>query len=111
MAGSESDKSSCDCQPPFAGQYLRRDIPREWWTSSAVGGCRFLFQSPALVQLNWWTWGLVLYFLSLTASSPEPPAAYSGCTLTTPYKRSSPSLIAAIIHRKLIWPPGAATFG
>ena len=28
-----------------------------------------------------------------------------------PYKRSSPSLIAAIIHRKLICPPGAATFG
>src|SRR6185503_12741095 len=25
-----------------------------------------------------------LYFLSLTASSPEPLAAYSGCTFTTP---------------------------
>src|ERR1044072_6045559 len=24
------------------------------------------------------------YFLSLTASRPEPPAAYSGCTFTTP---------------------------
>src|SRR6185369_3905690 len=26
----------------------------------------------------------LLYFLSLTASRPDPPAAYSGCTLTTP---------------------------
>src|SRR6185503_20854308 len=52
-----------------------------------------------------------LYFLSLTASRPDPLAAYSGCTFTTPYRRSSPSRIAAIIHRKLIWPPGAATFG
>src|SRR5262245_30209054 len=43
-----------------------------------------------------------LYFRSLTASRPELPAAYSGCTLTTPKRRSSPSLIAAIIHRKLI---------
>src|ERR1700752_863486 len=25
-----------------------------------------------------------LYFLSLTASRPDPPAAYSGCTFTTP---------------------------
>src|SRR6185295_6644216 len=49
------------------------------------------------------------YFLSLTASRPDPPAAYSGCTFTTPYRRSSPSLIAAIIQRKLICPPGAAT--
>src|SRR5687767_5999717 len=62
-----------------------------------------------------WVGGIVrhfcFYFLSLTASRPDPLAAYSGCTFTTPYKRSSPSLIAAIIHRKLICPPGAATFG
>src|SRR5438132_11438559 len=45
------------------------------------------------------------------ASRPDPPAAYSGCTFTTPYWRSSPSRIAAIIHKKLICPPGAATLG
>src|SRR5205814_3234325 len=45
------------------------------------------------------------------ASSPDPPCAYSGCTLTTPNWRSSPSRIAAIIQRKLIVPPGADTFG
>ena len=44
-------------------------------------------------------------------SSPVGIAANSGCTLTTPYWRSSRSRFAAIIHRKLIEPPGAATFG
>src|SRR5437867_9688615 len=44
-------------------------------------------------------------------SSPVGDPANSGCTLTTPYCRSSRSRLAAIIHRKLIEPPGAATFG
>src|SRR5437763_1172195 len=45
------------------------------------------------------------------ASNPDPPAAYSGCTLTTPNCRSSPSRMAAIIQRKLMAPPGAETLG
>src|SRR5207249_1146727 len=32
------------------------------------------------------------------ASNPEPPCAYSGCTLTTPNWRSWPSRFAAIIQ-------------
>ena len=47
-------------------------------------------------------------------SSPvEPRTARrnSGCTLTTPNRASSSSRFAAIIQRKLICPPGAATFG
>src|SRR5262245_46676025 len=44
-------------------------------------------------------------------SSPVGAPANSGCTLTTPYFRSSFSRLAAIIHRKLIDPPGAATLG
>jgi hypothetical protein len=54
---------------------------------------------------------LTHYRFSLPASIPEPPAAYSGCTLTTPNCLSSRSRFAAIIHRKLIDPPGAATLG
>ena len=49
--------------------------------------------------------------LALAASSPEGVAAKSGWTLTTPYWRSLSSVCAAIIHRKLMEPPGAATFG
>src|SRR5215467_12366746 len=45
------------------------------------------------------------------ASSPDPIAANSGCTLTTPYWRSICSVFAAIIHTKLIGLPGAATLG
>ena len=45
------------------------------------------------------------------ASRPDPAVAYSGCTLTTPNWRSSTSRWAAIIHRKLMEPPGAATLG
>src|SRR5213594_2959301 len=45
------------------------------------------------------------------ASRPDPLCAYSGCTLTTPNCRSSPSRMAAIIQRKLIAPPGAETLG
>src|SRR5262249_14546216 len=46
------------------------------------------------------------------ASSPDrPPAAYSGWTFTTPNFRSTSSRCAAIIQRKLIGLPGAATFG
>ena len=48
---------------------------------------------------------------ALAAPSPEGSAAKSGCTLTTPNWRSASSGWAAIIHRKLIEPPGAATFG
>ena len=48
---------------------------------------------------------------ALPGSRPEPLAAYSGCTLTTPNWRSSPSRCAAIIQRKLIEPPGAPTPG
>ena len=48
---------------------------------------------------------------ALAASSPEGIAAKSGWTLTTPYWRSVSSVCAAIIHRKLMEPPGAATFG
>src|SRR5579864_4761405 len=44
-------------------------------------------------------------------SRPEPSAAKSGWTLTTPYWRSASSTLAAIIQTKLIDPPGAATFG
>ena len=44
-------------------------------------------------------------------SSPEPVAAKSGCTFTTPNNRSSSSRFAAMNQRKLIAPPGAATFG
>lgn len=43
-------------------------------------------------------------------SSPEPIAANSGWTFTTPYWRSSPSRLAAVIQMKLICAPGAATF-
>src|SRR5687768_14963737 len=53
--------------------------------------------------------GLPIHFFPL--SRPDPPAANSGCTLTTPNSRSSSSRVAAIIQRKLICPPGAATFG
>src|SRR5688572_790291 len=43
------------------------------------------------------------HFLSaLPASRPDGVVANSGCTLTTPYWRSSFSRLAAIIHRKLI---------
>src|SRR5437763_110830 len=45
------------------------------------------------------------------ASNPVPPFACSGCTLTTPNCRSSPSRMAAIIQRKLMVPPGAETLG
>ncbi len=48
---------------------------------------------------------------ALAAPSPEGIAAKSGCTFTTPNWRSVSSVWAAIIHRKLIEPPGAATFG
>ena len=51
------------------------------------------------------------FFSDRPLSSPEPIAANSGWTLTTPYWRSSSSRLAAIIHRKLIDAPGAATFG
>src|SRR6186713_307729 len=43
------------------------------------------------------------HFLSaLPASRPDGVVANSGCTLTTPYKRSSSSRLAAIIQRKLM---------
>ena len=45
------------------------------------------------------------------ASRPDPSAAKSGCTLTTPYWRSTSSRFAAIIQTKLIALPGAPTFG
>ena len=45
------------------------------------------------------------------ASSPDPLVAYSGCTFTTPNSRSTPSRGAAIIQRKPMDDPGAATFG
>ena len=51
------------------------------------------------------------HFVAFPGSSPDPPAAYSGWTLTTPNCRSIPSRCAAIIQRKLIDPPGAATPG
>ncbi|MEK6325681.1 MAG: hypothetical protein AABN33_28905 [Acidobacteriota bacterium] len=57
------------------------------------------------------TCSMAIYLVALDASRPEPPPAYSGWTLKTPNCRSSPSRLAAIIHRKLIAPPGAATLG
>src|ERR1043166_7573140 len=39
------------------------------------------------------------------------PDAFSGCTFTTPNCRSATSRCAAMIHKKLIDPPGAATLG
>src|SRR5262245_4516585 len=51
------------------------------------------------------------FFSDRPLSRPEPMDAKAGCTFTTPYWRSSFSRLAAIIQRKLIAPPGAATFG
>ena len=55
--------------------------------------------------------GVVHRVLRRPCRGPNPCAAKSGCTLTTPYWRSSSSRLAAIIQRKLMAPPGAATLG
>src|SRR6266511_2733328 len=54
---------------------------------------------------------LLHFFSDRPASRPDGVDANSGCTFTTPYCRSASSRLAAIIQRKLIDPPGAATLG
>ena len=84
-------------------QIIWRSMPSAMCSTGIVGPVAVLKGEDGIAARH--------FFSARPLSRPEPMAANSGCTLTTPYWRSTSSRLAAIIQRKLIAPPGAATFG